>query len=98
MRKKFKYFFVIDKEDYDLTINASTSWHSINNYVGFNKTSEYTGKRKPVYLHDLIMRNQMEAFDIEITADHINRNPMDNRRTNLRIATKTEQNHNQGRT
>ena len=54
------------------------------------------GKKKTILLHDVILRDRMGVVrpsDVH-TADHINRDSLDNVRGNLRWACKSEQNKN----
>lgn len=48
---------------------------------------------KKVYIHKLIM-DYLNPKDEKITIDHIDRNPINNRKYNLRVADKTTQNKN----
>ena len=84
--------FVIDFDDYENV--EKYTWHITSGYPG--TAYVHDGKRKELYLHNLIM-NKL-SFDgkgqIE-TVDHINRNPLDNRKKNLRILSQSEQNLNQ---
>lgn len=87
------YYSIIDYEDGDKV--KKYSWHiASDTYIG---STVYVDKiKKELYLHNLIM-NKL-TFDgkgqIE-TVDHINRNPLDNRKKNLRIVSQSEQNLNQ---
>ena len=74
--------FYVDKKDWVLL--EGLTWY-IGDYV-------YTQiNRKTIYLHRLIL-NPPEGFYV----DHSNRNPLDNRRKNLRITTQSQNMANQG--
>ena len=73
-----KYICLIDKEDYDRVKNHRWSY-SQNGYVRRNS------RCKVILLHREIL-NPPNGY----ITDHINRNPLDNRRCNLRIATYSE--------
>lgn len=77
----------LDIEDLASALEYSSVWAASNGgYVRANKW-----KKKVVYLHRLIMR----AKEGE-SVDHINGNPLDNRRNNLRIATHQQNMSNKG--
>lgn len=57
------------------------SWRISDGYVAASRTYA-NGKRRKLYLHREIM-NAPEG----IAVDHINRNPLDNRKANLRLVT-----------
>lgn len=75
-------------EDLDkvLNFNSKKSWIINNNYI----------YKKDKYLHQLIMNihDTIEYNEIETTIDHINRDKLDNRRENLRLASQSLQNIN----
>lgn len=75
--------FYFDLEDYDLI--KDYSWY-INNKYGYCMTVH---NNKTIYIHRLIMN------DPEFEIDHINRNKSDNRKSNLRIVTSSQNNMNQ---
>ena len=79
---QIKGFTIVDKEDFE-RLNKF-SWNvSSHGYV-------YTRDRKVfVYMHRLIM-NTPKGFD----TDHINGNKLDNRRSNLRVCNRSENNWN----
>lgn len=74
---------IIDTEDFGLIKNYY--WQL--NCNGYPQTRK---NNKKIYLYRLIMN----YFDFEKVIDHINRNPLDNRKSNLRIATYSENNFN----
>jgi hypothetical protein len=76
---------IIDIDDLE-KVSEYSGW-SIN-CRGYVKTKY---NKKTISLHRLIM-----DFPENKETDHINRNPLDNRKCNLRIATRTENNINRG--
>lgn len=70
---------VLDKDDFEKFLTRDVHISMYNNYVSLSTK----------YLHTLIMDPPKEK-----TVDHISRNPRDNRKVNLRVASQTEQNHN----
>lgn len=90
--------FVIDSEDLDKLETGKDgnykSWHNMNGYVGRNKM--VNREVSTYYLHNTVMnKNPGGGKGQKFTYDHINRNPRDNRKKNLREATQTQQNENQ---
>lgn len=85
---------IVDDEDYEY-INQ-WRWHSYNGYAVRAmrmKSSEYgkkDGKYVTVKMHRLIVN---ASKDKEV--DHINGNPLDNRKTNLRLVTSQQNKWNQ---
>lgn len=69
-------------DDEDLLVVAKYNWHTSN--PGYARTSLKGGKK--LYLHHLLMGDVM--------VDHINGDKLDNRRQNLRIATKGQNSSN----
>lgn len=84
---------LLDDEDYDKVIkepySLSLSYdETINNfYVQFTKKPKNSSSR---LLHRYLLKPSKG-----LTIDHLNRNPLDNRRCNLRICTQFENNQNQ---
>ena len=76
------YEFLFDKEDYDI-IEKYCWYKNLSGYIVAN-TYQEDGKKKIIYLHRLIL--QLTDEDISVV-DHNNRNPLDNRKCNLRITT-----------
>jgi len=78
-----------DKDDLELLQNHLIHKAIKNN--GKNIYSSTTIDKKQVYIHNLIMNFKPTRKN---TIDHVNRDSMDNRKSNLRVATKKEQIHN----
>ena len=90
---------LIDEVDADLTeLNwhaddvgraTSLSWYAVRNY----KNSE--GKRRIIRMHRVILERMMgRPLKTWEQVDHINQDGLDNRRANLRMATRTQNNAN----
>lgn len=81
---------LIDDSDYELV--SKYKWHiHADGYAIAEYGNRRLGNRKTVLMHRLIM-NTPNGMD----TDHINRNRLDNRRMNLRVATRTQNNFNSG--
>lgn len=93
---KEDYTFVFDKEDFDKV--KQRNWYRISTgYIATNITFD-DGTRKQLLLHNFSMnRLTFPGKGATESVDHINRNPLDNRKENLRIVSQTEQNINQGK-
>jgi hypothetical protein len=88
--------FVFDKEDEEKV--KSKFWHCTS--VGYISSSQHIdGKDRCLLLHRLVMNKlDFPGRGVTETVDHINRNPLDNRKENLRILTsQTDQNLNQSK-
>lgn len=85
--------FVIDKEDFEKI--KIKSWHITS--TGYVSTYHVIdGVQKQILIHNLVMNRMVfPGKGATQTVDHINRNPLDNRKENLRIVSQTEQNINQ---
>lgn len=78
---------LIDNDDY--------AWASQQGWCRSGRYIQSTTRQRG-YLHRLIMERQ--GADLAgITVDHINNNPLDNRKKNLRVATQSQNQWNKGR-
>lgn len=81
---------LVSDEDYDYL--SQFMWRITHGYV-----VAYGRKRKSnTYMHRVVLSRSLGNEDFKI-ADHINCNPLDNRRENLRPATQAENLRNQGK-
>lgn len=81
-------YTLIDSNDFDLV--SKYKWYCSS--MGYaTRTQLVNGKRKEILLHRFLI-----GMDNKNEVDHINRNPLDNRRKNLRFCTRSENNHNRG--
>ena len=86
---------LVDDDDYELL--SKFKWHAYKDrkvfYARRTFISEDKSKRKLVYMHQILI-----SIPKGFQCDHINRNSLDNRRINLRVATSRQNNINHGRT
>ncbi len=90
---------IVDDADFDLV--AGTRWYGApgaNTFYAVNRNVREHGKQTTLYMHRLILglgRFVMGGPEV----DHLNRNGLDNRRSNLRVVTHREnaQNRDNGR-
>ena len=82
---------IVDDEDFE----RLAQWRWFVNAYGYvvrhAKPHERTGEHGMIWMHHAMLPKK-EGFEI----DHKNRNPLDNRRCNLRYATRTQNKFNRG--
>ena len=85
-------YAIVDEEDYFYV--SQFKWWYNNRYAVRDDYS--SGKRKGILMHRLIYELHFGSIPEGILIDHIDRNPLNNRLENLRLATKQQnaQNHN----
>ena len=76
---------IVDEEDYEWL--SQYKWHYHKGYAA--RTCRQTGKKRTVYMHREIMNTPRG-----LVTDHINGNRLDNRKANLRICTRAQNNMN----
>jgi len=79
--------FFFDKEDLDVVQHFT--WRVNQGYV---KTHDTSNGHQTIQLHRMILK----LDDSKIFVDHINGNPLDNRKSNLRICNRQENSRNRG--
>lgn len=84
-----KCFTLVDNELYDDLIKYN--WIISSNGYAQRRIIKPDGKESTISMHRQIMEL---TFDYSIYVDHKNGNRLDNRKSNLRICSRTENNHN----
>lgn len=80
---------LVDVEEFDYINKVTWSAVKATNYVGWYVTGGGKNKQSGFKMHRYMagIHRQSVAFEV----DHINRNPLDNRKVNLRLATRQQQ-------
>lgn len=81
-------YALIDDEDFDLV--SRYNWYCSS--MGYAQRSDRVNKKRVEILLHRFLLGAKKGQEI----DHINRNPLDNTRKNLRFCTRSENNHNKG--
>jgi hypothetical protein len=85
--RKGKYSKIDDDIDFDLV--SQYNWYS-DSKLGYFKTEKYiNGKRNIIYLHRLVMDAPKD-----MVVDHIDHDPSNNQKSNLRICTRRDNQRN----
>ncbi len=90
-------FTLVDSCDHEALI-ALGKWCLSNSGYAVHYFADDTGKRKTLYLHRLVMERTLgQPIFPGLQVDHINLNRLDNRRENLRLATRSQNQAHKGR-
>lgn len=84
------YEAIVDDEDFEYL--NQFKWYYCNGYAMRNKLLSIEGETQGLVRMHRIINNTPEG----LFTDHINRNKLDNRRSNLRTVTKSLNEHNKG--
>lgn len=84
-------FTVVD--DTDEAVASAHNWHLLPIGYAVTMVPSEGGKQRSLYLHRLLLGLD---FGDKRQADHINRDRLDNRRSNLRVVTHAENSQNRG--
>lgn len=80
-------YTIVDIQDFEYLIQQK--WHLSSNGYACGITSRKKGKQQYIRMHRLILNAPKN-----VQVDHINGNKLDNRRSNLRLCSKTENTRN----
>jgi hypothetical protein len=88
---------LVDDCDHD-TLTAIGKWCFSNSGYAMHYYVDDAGKRKTLYMHRLVMQRILcDVIPADFQVDHINLNRLDNRRENLRLATRSQNQAHKGR-
>lgn len=86
--------FLIDKEDLESV--KTRNWHAVTGGKYIGADIKINNNRKVIGLHNFVMNRLIfPGKGSKESIDHINRNGLDNRKSNLRLVSQTDQNLNQ---
>lgn len=87
---------IVDEADYDALMAVGRWCYSNSGYAVHYYTDEY-GQRKTLYMHRLIMARMLkDGIPPGMQVDHVSRDRLQNRRLNLRLATRSQNQANKG--
>lgn len=87
---------IVDEGDYDAIV-AIGRWCYSNSGYGVHYYADEYGQRKTLYLHRFVVQRMLrEGIPPDMQVDHKNQNRIDNRRFNLRLATRSQNQANKG--
>ena len=86
-------FALVDAEDFEWL--NQWKWHFVGKYSGAGRMEREGEKKKRILMHIAIL-GKYNKLKKELETDHINRNPLDNRKINLRVVTHQENAMNRG--
>jgi hypothetical protein len=94
-------FALVDPDDFNWLNNYN--WHAIkkgNNFYA-SRFETINGRRRHIYMHRQIMQSKLNpvpcTLNPDLVIDHIDRNSLNNCKSNLRLATRTQNNWNSAR-
>jgi len=102
-KNKKRYDLIVDIEDFNLLYNLTYSWHLFYNKSNreyYAKSTMYLGsvngkgKYKVYFVHQYLFNKNKEN---ELTIDHVDHNPLNNRRENIRFITNENNLKNRGK-
>lgn len=85
---------MVSAEDYKYL--SQFNWHIQSKGYVCRQAPRQNGKRKLILLHRVVLDRLGILIDPGMFVDHINRNKIDNTRSNLRVVTPTQNNFNRG--
>jgi hypothetical protein len=85
-------FAIVDAEDFDRVNQFKWCYNKNGKYHGYAQRGQYIGMKdgKRIQKHIIMHRFIMGVEDSKVHVDHINHDTLDNRKSNLRLCTNSE--------